>query len=162
MHAQGNIDRNIIMRPVKLNQVKDYRMGKEFNTRHKRHLRISEEEDFDIRLCQANQNGTICPRVLIRDLLNSLIKLPCNGCQCVIQGSQREMLKSFVGSWVLVISMFIWILINASNIELILYHESSTGQSHTNVQVNTICEYDFRIHTYFFDNFSDCFYKGDE
>ena len=62
MHAQGNIDRNIIMRPVKLNQVKDYRMGKEFNTRHKRHLRISEEEDFDIRLCQANQNGTICPQ----------------------------------------------------------------------------------------------------
>ena len=30
-------------------------------TREKRHVRITEEEDFDVRLCQANRNGTICP-----------------------------------------------------------------------------------------------------
>ena len=29
--------------------------------RTKRHLRLSEEEDFDVRLCQADVNGTICP-----------------------------------------------------------------------------------------------------
>ena len=29
LHAQGNIDRNIIMKPVKLSQVRDYRMGKQ-------------------------------------------------------------------------------------------------------------------------------------
>ena len=89
LHAQGNIDRNIIMRPVKLSQVRDYRMGKLIQThdyyenhenyenrenyenhgnhnhgkRKKRassfkHLRITEEEDFDVRLCEANQNGT--------------------------------------------------------------------------------------------------------
>ena len=70
LHAQGNIDRNIIMRPVKLSQVRDYRMGKQIQhvdhgkkKRKKRassfkHLRITEEEDFDVRLCEANQNGT--------------------------------------------------------------------------------------------------------
>lgn len=61
LHAQGNIDRNIIMRPVKLNQVRDYRMGQKGTKRRKRHLRITPEEDFDVRLCQANQNGTFCP-----------------------------------------------------------------------------------------------------
>ena len=59
LHAQGNIDRNIIMRPVKLHEVHDYRMGNRVH-RAKRHLRITEEEDFDVRLCQADQNGTIC------------------------------------------------------------------------------------------------------
>ena len=59
LHAQGNIDRNIIMRPVKLHEVHDYRMGNRVH-RTKRHLRITEEEDFDVRLCQADQNGTIC------------------------------------------------------------------------------------------------------
>ncbi len=29
--------------------------------RSKRHVRIADEEDFDVRLCQANRNGTICP-----------------------------------------------------------------------------------------------------
>lgn len=29
--------------------------------RSKRHVRISDEEDFEVRLCQANRNGTICP-----------------------------------------------------------------------------------------------------
>ena len=60
LHAQGNIDRNIIMRPVKLKDVQDYRMGNRVGHRNKRSLRISEEEDFDVRLCQADQNGTIC------------------------------------------------------------------------------------------------------
>ena len=31
------------------------------NVRVKRHVKITEEEDFDVRLCQANRNGTICP-----------------------------------------------------------------------------------------------------
>jgi len=31
------------------------------NVRTKRHVKITEEEDFDVRLCQANRNGTICP-----------------------------------------------------------------------------------------------------
>jgi hypothetical protein len=30
-------------------------------SRVKRHVRITEEEDFDVRLCQANRNGTVCP-----------------------------------------------------------------------------------------------------
>ena len=34
---------------------------KNYPVRKKRHLRITEEEDFDVRLCQANVNGTICP-----------------------------------------------------------------------------------------------------
>jgi hypothetical protein len=91
LHAQGNIDHNIIMRPVKRSDIEDYRIGRhmgnfaEINAqqnpelkdkrmkyktephnpnqikRKKRHLRITEEEDFDVRLCQANVNGTVCP-----------------------------------------------------------------------------------------------------
>ena len=60
LHAQGNIDRNIIMRPVKLSQVRDYRIGKQHQEQLKKkkvvkrsgsykHLRITEEEDFDVR-----------------------------------------------------------------------------------------------------------------
>ena len=63
LHAQGNIDRNIIMRPVKLSQVRDYRIGKHHiqgeqqqmkkkvvkRSRSYKHLRITEEEDFDVR-----------------------------------------------------------------------------------------------------------------
>lgn len=71
LHAQGNIDRNIIMRPVKVNTVEDYRIGKRLNrrsvdrekrssSRQNRQLRISEEEDFDVRLCTADKNGTVC------------------------------------------------------------------------------------------------------
>ena len=87
LHAQGNIDHNIIMRPVKRSEVDDYRIGRHMGNflsknqeeksnkrleyhidthhnknqiRKKRHLRITEEEDFDVRLCQANENGTIC------------------------------------------------------------------------------------------------------
>ena len=87
LHAQGNIDHNIIMRPVKRANIEDYRIGRHMGNFHpknpeskdkrlkynvephspnqikrkKRHLRITEEEDFDVRLCQANVNGTICP-----------------------------------------------------------------------------------------------------
>ena len=92
LHAQGNIEKNIIMRPVNRSEIKDYRIGRhqgnfqlsnpedksseqkvEYKTdynrvhnanhggRKKRHLRITEDEDFDIRLCQANSNGTVCP-----------------------------------------------------------------------------------------------------
>ena len=88
LHAQGNIEHNIIMRPVKRSNIEDYRIGrhtgnfhpkdpespeskrleykidpfdKNYPVRKKRHLRITEEEDFDVRLCQANVNGTICP-----------------------------------------------------------------------------------------------------
>ena len=86
LHAQGNIDHNIIMRPVKRSEVDDYRIGRHMGNflsknqeeksnkrleyhieqhhknqiRKKRHLRITEDEDFDVRLCQANENGTIC------------------------------------------------------------------------------------------------------
>ena len=62
LHAQGNIDRNIIMRPVKLSQVRDYRIGKQHiqekpqmkkrivkRSGSNKHLRITEEEDFDVR-----------------------------------------------------------------------------------------------------------------
>ena len=86
LHAQGNIDHNIIMRPVKRSNIDDHRIGRHMGNfltknpesadkrlkykvephnpnqiRKKRHLRITEEEDFDVRLCQANVNGTICP-----------------------------------------------------------------------------------------------------
>ena len=44
----------------------DFFLQKIQKTRQKRassfkHLRITEEEDFDVRLCEANQNGTYCP-----------------------------------------------------------------------------------------------------
>ena len=86
LHAQGNIEHNIIMRPVKRSDIEDYRIGRHMGNFHpknpespnkrleyeiehhkrdqirkKRHLRITEEEDFDVRLCQANVNGTVCP-----------------------------------------------------------------------------------------------------
>ena len=58
LYAQGNIEQNIVMRPVKLDEVKDYRVG-----RRKRQSYGSSRHgpDFDVRLCQANENGTICP-----------------------------------------------------------------------------------------------------
>ena len=85
LHAQGNIDHNIIMRPIKRSAIEDYRIGRHMGNFHpknpekpekrlqyhvdqrnqnqvrkKRHLRITEDEDFDVRLCQANENGTVC------------------------------------------------------------------------------------------------------
>ena len=72
LHAQGNIEHNIIMRPVKRSNIEDYRIGrhmgnfhpkdpkspdskrleykidpfdKNYPVRKKRHLRISEEEE---------------------------------------------------------------------------------------------------------------------
>ena len=54
--AQGNIDDNILMRPVQLSRVNDYRVG-----RRKRQAFYRNGPDFDVRLCQADQNGTICP-----------------------------------------------------------------------------------------------------
>ena len=56
LQAQGNIDNNIVMKPVQLSQVNDYRVG-----RRKRQAFYRNGPDFDVRLCQANVNGTICP-----------------------------------------------------------------------------------------------------
>ena len=56
LHAQGNIDKNIVMRPVRLSEVNDYRVG-----RRKRQAYNRLGSDFDVRLCQADKNGTICP-----------------------------------------------------------------------------------------------------
>ena len=56
LHAQGTIDRNIVMRPVHLSEVNDYRVG-----RRKRQAYNRLASDFDVRLCQADKNGTVCP-----------------------------------------------------------------------------------------------------
>lgn len=75
LQAQGNTVNNIIMRPARLADVQrdGSRMGRRQNlhsdampSKHKtegrshRQLRISEEEDFDVRLCTADRNGTVC------------------------------------------------------------------------------------------------------
>ena len=56
LRAQGTIDHNIIMKPINLNQVQDYRVG-----RRKRQSYLRNGPDFDVRLCQADKNGTTCP-----------------------------------------------------------------------------------------------------
>ena len=56
LHAQGTLEQNIVMKPVNLEQVNDYRVG-----RRKRQSFYRNGNDFDVRLCQANENGTICP-----------------------------------------------------------------------------------------------------
>jgi hypothetical protein len=64
LHAQGNIDRNIIMRPVRADQVDNGkrvgRIRKRSVDRQDRQLRVGVEEDFDVRLCKADINGTVC------------------------------------------------------------------------------------------------------
>lgn len=83
LDAQGNVDRNIVMRPVRRSRITDYRIGRhqgnyhvkapntnlKYETlpsqkstgRYRRHTRVTEEMDFDVRLCQADVNGTVCP-----------------------------------------------------------------------------------------------------
>ena len=63
LHAQGNIDRNIIMRPVRSSQVRgNHRVDRirRSSPRQDRQLRVGVEEDFDVRLCTADVNGTLC------------------------------------------------------------------------------------------------------
>ena len=70
LHAQGNIDRNIIMRPVRLDQVDGNVVGRirrsspvsesEPEERQSRQLFFGLEDDFDVRLCTADVNGTLC------------------------------------------------------------------------------------------------------
>ena len=69
LHAQGNIDRNIIMRPVRLDQVESNVVGRirrstgsesDSEERQSRQLLIGLEDDFDVRLCTADVNGTTC------------------------------------------------------------------------------------------------------
>ena len=67
LHAQGNIDRNIIMRPVRLDQVEGNVVGRirrstetESEERQSKQLFFGLEEDFDVRLCTADVNGTVC------------------------------------------------------------------------------------------------------
>ena len=69
LHAQGNIDRNIIMRPVRLDQVEGNVVGRirrsSFESvpeseRQGKQLFFGIEEDFDVRLCTADVNGTVC------------------------------------------------------------------------------------------------------
>ena len=57
LNARGSRDSNIVMRPARMD-IAEYRLGRRrrqasFNPRH--------SSDFDVRLCQANENGTICP-----------------------------------------------------------------------------------------------------
>ena len=69
LHAQGNIDRNIIMRPVRLDQVEGNVVGRIRRSssesvpegeRQGKQLFFGIEEDFDVRLCTADVNGTVC------------------------------------------------------------------------------------------------------
>ena len=54
LHASGTMSRNIIMRPVSA-----------ANTRNKRDTGLLRDgrskKDFDVRLCQANKDGRVCP-----------------------------------------------------------------------------------------------------
>ena len=73
LHAQGNIHDNIVMRPANFDQVLRERssneVGRSYSTigrrtypnRGQRQLDITEEEDFDVRLCVADETGTVCP-----------------------------------------------------------------------------------------------------
>ena len=60
LHAQGSLHRNIVMRPVRAASTRDYRAGR----RKRQTWRSGNQQlkaDFDVRLCQADKNGTVCP-----------------------------------------------------------------------------------------------------
>ena len=60
LHARGSLSRNIVMRPVRPAAAPpDYRVAgrRKRQATHNRRL----APDFDVRLCQADKNGTVCP-----------------------------------------------------------------------------------------------------
>ena len=60
LHAQGSQHRNIVMRPVRAANARDYRAGRrKRQTWRSGHQQL--KADFDVRLCQADKNGTVCP-----------------------------------------------------------------------------------------------------
>ena len=66
LYARGSIDKNIVMRPVRPvrshNSVQ--RVDSMLDDRHRSRRQVyspRHSTDFDVRLCQANENGTICP-----------------------------------------------------------------------------------------------------
>ena len=58
LHARGSLDKNIFMRPASLAQ-DNY--GQRFGRQRRQSYNPRHSHDFDVRLCQANENGTICP-----------------------------------------------------------------------------------------------------
>ncbi|CAB4069302.1 Protein bark beetle [Lepeophtheirus salmonis] len=61
----GSIDDKIIFKPARNNEVKDIRVKPQMPLRNKRktkhYYKLNDKNKFEVRLCQANENGTICP-----------------------------------------------------------------------------------------------------
>ncbi|XP_040574739.1 protein bark beetle [Lepeophtheirus salmonis] len=65
LQARGSIDDKIIFKPARNNEVKDIRVKPQMPLRNKRktkhYYKLNDKNKFEVRLCQANENGTICP-----------------------------------------------------------------------------------------------------
>ncbi|QQP38368.1 Putative LOC100120269, partial [Caligus rogercresseyi] len=65
LHARGSIDNKITFKPIRSDKAVDVRVKTRLPPRNKRkakhYYKLSEKYEFDVRLCQANENGTICP-----------------------------------------------------------------------------------------------------